>query len=115
MFIKAINYDKFLVKVKIEMGSFFDMKEDEVYVVFKELDTFNTLELKDAFEKGETEILKKLKNVLPETIIDHNFYEQENVKMSNNDVVELLFSKNKLTTKVVGEYISALFQLPEKE
>lgn len=115
MFIKSINYDKFLVKVKVEMGSFFDLKEDDVYVVFKELDTFNTLELKDAFEKGETEILRKLKSVLPDIIVDHNFYEQENVKMSNNDVVELLFSKNKLTTKVVGEYISALFQLPEKE
>jgi hypothetical protein len=114
MFIKAKDFDKFLVKVKIEIGEFFGLENAEAYVVFKELDTFNTLKLKEQFEKGEIELLKTIKEMLPAILIDHNFYIDESKKMTNEEVVNLIFDKNTLTTKVVGDYISSVFRLPEQ-
>lgn len=115
MFIKSKNFEKFLVKFRVEFGSFFDMKEEEVFIVFKELDTFNTLALKDAFDKGEVELLKVLKSILPFAMVEHNLYEDENIQMTNEAVVELIFSKNNLTTKIIGEFINNSFQLSKAE
>lgn len=115
MIIKAKDFDKFLVKFKVELGSYFDLKDDEAFIVFKELDTFNTLKLKDTFDKGETELLKVLKEVLPEVIVEHNFYVDDTTLMNNKELIDVIFNKSSLALKVVGDYINNTFQLSKSK
>ena len=46
---------------------------------------------------------------MPHIIVDHNFYETEQKKMKNEDVVEFIFEKFDLCTKVLADYSNASF------
>ena len=112
MFIKAKNYDKCIQKVRIEVGSLVGLeKDDEAYILLKELPTLEMLSLKDSSEKGENETLTLLRELLPSILVDHNFYEDVNgkIKMKNEDVASLIFESLDLTVKVVNEYTHAGF------
>jgi hypothetical protein len=112
MFIKTKNYDKCIQKVRIEVGTLVGLeKDDEAYILLKELPTLEMLRLKEASEKGENETLSLLRDLLPSILVDHNFYEDENAqrKMKNQDVAALVFESLDLTVKVVNEYTHAGF------
>ena len=118
MFIKAKNYDKCIQKVRIEVGSLVGLeKDDEAYILLKELPTLQMLTLKDSAEKGESETLSLLKELLPSILVDHNFYEDENAqkKMRNEEVANLIFESLDLTVKVVQEYTHAGFFSPAQK
>jgi hypothetical protein len=110
MFIRAKDYDKFIVKVRIEIGKELGLDEDkEAYIELKEIPTIETLQLKEMTTKGEIELLKYFRELLPNIITDHNLYITEDNKMKNDDVVALLFEKNTLAMKVIGEYLEKTF------
>lgn len=120
MFIKSKNYNNCVQKVKIEIGSNVGLeKDDEAYIVLKELPTIEMLKLKDASEKSENEILILFRELLPLILIEHNFYEDEKAqkKMSNKDVTSIIFDSLDLTVKVVDAYTKASFftQAEKKE
>jgi len=112
MFIKAKNYDKCIQKVRIEVGSLVGLeRDDEAYILLKELPTLEMLRLKDSSEKGENETLSLLRELLPSILVDHNFYEDESgkIKMKSEEVASLIFESLDLTVKVVNEYTHAGF------
>ena len=112
MFIKSKDYDKCIQKVRIEVGSLVGLeKDDEAYILLKELPTLQMLKLKEGSEKGENETLALLRELLPSILTDHNFYEDENAqrKMRSEDVADLIFESLDLTVKVVNEYTHAGF------
>ena len=112
MFIKSKNYDKCIQKVRIEVGTLVGLeKDDEAYILLKELPTLQMLKLKDSSQKGENETLSLLKDLLPSILVDHNFYEDENAqkKMKHAEVAALIFESLDLTVKVVNEYTQAGF------
>ncbi len=112
MFIKAKNYDKCIQKVRITVGTLVGLeKDDEAFIILKELPTLLMLKLKDSSQKGENETLSLLKELLPIILVDHNFYEDENgqKKMKSEDVASLIFESLDLTVKVVNEYTRASF------
>ena len=112
MFIKSKDYDKCIQKVRIEVGSLVGLeKDDEAYILLKELPTLQMLKLKEGSEKGENETLALLRELLPSILTDHNFYEDENAqrKMRSEDVADLIFESLDLTVKVVNEYTHASF------
>jgi len=112
MFIKTRNYDKCIQKVRIEVGTLVGLeKDDEAFILLKELPTLEMLRLKEASEKGENETLCLLRDLLPSILVDHNFYEDENAqkKMKNQEVASLVFESLDLTVKVVNEYTHAGF------
>jgi len=74
MFIKTRHYDACIQKVRIEVGTLVGLaKDDEAYIVLKELPTLEMLKLKEASEKGENETLTLLRDLLPSILTDHNF------------------------------------------
>jgi hypothetical protein len=112
MFIKSKNYDACIQKVRIEVGSLVGLeKDEEAYILLKELPTLQMLTLKESSEKGENHTLALLKDLLPSILVDHNFYEDANAqkKMRNEDVANLIFESLDLTVKVVNEYTHAGF------
>ena len=112
MFIKTKNYDRCIQKVRIELGTLVGLaKDDEAFILLRELPTLEMLKLKEASEKGENETLGLLRDLRPSILVDHNFYEDESAqkKMKNQEVAELVFESLDLTVKVVNEYTHAGF------
>ena len=82
MFVKTRNYDKAIQKVRIEVGTYVGLeKDDEAFLILKELPTADMLKLKETEQK----------------------------KMKNEDVVEFIFEKFDLCTKVLSDYSNASF------
>ena len=120
MFIRSKHYDNCIQKVKIEVGTLVGLeKDDEAFITLKELPTMDMLRMKQAAEDGDNAPLELLKELLPEIITDHNFYEDEEgkQKMSNEDIASLVFDSLELTSKIVNDYTSASFftQAQKKE
>lgn len=118
MFVRQKAYDNCIQKVRIEFGELLGCKEDkEAYIVLKELPTLETMRLNEAHEKGQSELLEFFLGVLPKIIVEHNLYETEEKKMTNEAVVDLIFEKLEVTTKVITEYTEAIFtsRLNKKE
>lgn len=110
MFVKKRNYDNCIQKVRINVGTLVGLdSDDEAYIVMKELPTFEMLGLRNAQQDGEEGLLRYIKDILPIIIVDHNFYEDENKKMSNDDLARLIFERIDLSTKVINDYINASF------
>ena len=65
--------------------------------------------LKDELLKAQTELLVFFKEVLPKIIIEHNFYETDEKKMSVDALANLIFERMDLSRKVIGEYSTAAF------
>ena len=109
-YIRKKAYDNAIQKVRVDFGTIIGLEKDEdAYVVLKELPTLEMMQLKDAHEKGQKELLTFFKDVLPQIIVEHNLYETEKQKMSNEDVASFIYEKIDLTGKVIGEYASASF------
>lgn len=110
MFIKSKNYDNAIQKIRIEVGKLIGLEEDaEAYIVLKELPTKEMLKLKESNEKGTEEVINFFERVMPYILVEHNFYETEQKKMSNEDVVKLIFERMELSSKVISEYANASF------
>ena len=112
MYRKDLNYNNSLRKVKIEFGTLLGLeKDEEAYVTLKELDTMTTLKLKDVSQTGnQNDIMEFFKEVLPKIIVAHNLYENETKLMNYKEVVDLIYEKLELTSKVMSEYTSAMFR-----
>ena len=90
--------------------------DEEAFIVLKELPTLQMLKLKESSEKGETETLVLLQDLLPLILVDHNFYEDEgSQKNENEEVSSLIFESLDLTVKVVSEYTSSSFYPAQEE
>lgn len=110
MFIRQKALSNAIQKVKVEFGTLVGEPSDsDVYVVLKELPTLEMMNLKEAQEKGEVELMKFFKAVIPSILTDHNLYETESQKMTNEQVAEFIFEKLSVTSKVIGDYSQAAF------
>lgn len=113
MYVKNQHYEKALRRVKIEFGTLIGLDEDkEAYVTLKELNTMETLQLKDVSTTGnQNEMMAYFKEILPKIIVVHNLYESENKLMDNKAVADFIFEKLDLTSKVMAEYTKAMFRV----
>lgn len=109
MFVRDKN-TAYLQKVRIEVGTLVGLATDgEASITLREIPTIRMLEMRDAYEKGDKALMEFFKEIMPEIIVDHDFYETEKQKMTPEAVTELVFGSLELTRKVVGEYTSASF------
>lgn len=110
MFIKANNYDSAIQKVKIEVGTLVGLEEDaEAFIILKEMSTTNTMKLRESVINDKNTIINFFYDVLPSIIVDHNFYETEQKKMTNEALRDFIFEKIDLSTKILNEYSKSAF------
>ncbi len=110
MFIRQKAYDNAIQKVRIEFGTLIGLEQDkEAFVLLKELPTMEMMQLNEAQGKGHSELLKYFKEVLPHIIVDHNLYETEEKKMTNEAVTGFIFEKLDVTSKIVSDYATCGF------
>ena len=110
MFVQKRDYGAFLQSVRINVGKEVGLLNDEdAYLVLRELPTLEMIELRDAYAKGQKELLMFFREVLPKIITEHNFYETEDRKMTAEALSGLIFERMDLSGKVIGEYSSAAF------
>lgn len=97
----------YLREVTIDISE--ELNSEDTFVKFREPTTGEAFSLRSDDEGAALEAFRKL---LPSILIDHNFFddEAETTKMSNEDVVEILFSSYPTYTKVLSEYTKAVFR-----
>ncbi len=102
-----IKGKKYLRTVKVDLSE--NLNSPNTFVEFREPTTGEAFSLR--VEK-EDEAIEVFKGLLPSLLINHNFYndEAETEKMSNQDVVEILYSSYPAFTQVLTEYTTAVFQ-----
>ena len=109
-FVRQKAYENAIEKVRIEFGDLVGQKKKgDAYVVLKELPTLEMMELNKAHEKGEEELLKFFKSVLPLIITEHNLYETEDRRMTADEITSFVFEKLELTSRIISEYANAAF------
>ena len=80
-FVRQKAYDNAIQKVRIEFGTLIGLeKEDEVFVLLKELPTMEMMQLNEAHEKGQTELLKFFREVLLGLLLTITFMKREKRK-----------------------------------
>ena len=115
MFIRKNNYDKFLQKVRVNVGNVCGLEEnEEAYIVLRELDTNSMMKLKKASNDGEEALIDFMHKILPQIIIEHNFYETEQQKMTNEALANLIYDRMELSSLVIKSYTEASFFTPKR-
>lgn len=110
MFIKDKDYSNYVHTKRIDLGEFFEKEEAEVYLTVRELTTKDVLLLKEVADKKENNaIFDTFRKILPGIIVDHNFYVDENTKMSVEEVSDLLFERIDVIAKVITEIQNSNF------
>ena len=116
MFVQKRDYGAFLQTVRVNVGKEVGLYNDEdAYIVLRELPTLEMMELRDAYGKGQKELLVFFRDVLPKIIVEHNFYETEEKMMTDDALSSLVFERMDLSGKVIGEYSSASFFTRQKK
>lgn len=116
MYIQSQNYDKYIQKVRINVGTYVGLEKDEdAFVTLKEMPTMDMMKLRKVYSQDETEVMNFFKEVLPRIIVDHNFYETEQKKMTTDKLTNLIFESIELSSKVMGDYSSASFFTHKKK
>lgn len=111
-FVRKRDYSGILKTVKVELGTLLGLEKDEdVYVTLKEPDTHITLELRKIADQGEEALLECFAKHLPDLMVDHNFYDDEELKekLTNHEVLEIILAKTEVFAKVANTYTDAVF------
>ena len=97
----------YLKTVKIDVSN--ELNSEDTFVEFREPSTGEAFSLR---VEGETEAVEAFRKLLPQILINHNFFEDEaeTTKMSNEDVIETLYSTYPAFTKVLTDYTTACFR-----
>ena len=110
MFNYKQNYQNAIQSIKIEIGDLLGCeKKEEAFVELKEMRTGLVMEMKRAQEKGDDEMIPFFQRILPEIIVSHNLYMDEEKKMTKEEVTNLIFDKVELTMRVIQEYSQMSF------
>lgn len=111
MYVQTKNYGNAIQKVRINIGLELGLEEaEEVFIEMKEMSTLDVIKLKKVTAEGdEYGVTLFWKETLPKVIVNHNLYIDEQTKMTNEQVIDLVFEKVELTGKVFDEYAHANF------
>lgn len=110
MFIKKRDYDNAIVKVRINIGKILGCETDEeAFVVIRELSTASMMDLRDAAAKGGKTLVETYERILPDAIVEHNLYEDEQTLMSTAEIAHMICDKLELFAKVSEEYSKKAF------
>ena len=106
----AYNISKklsYLKKITIDLSD--ELNCEDVHVTFREPSTSEAFKLR---VEDENQAIEAFKELLPELMIDHNFYmdDEGKVKAEDKDVVDIVFDNFQAFQKVLTEYTKAVFR-----
>lgn len=108
MFVREKHYDNAIQKVRVDLGKELGLDNaTDAHVTFREPSEAEVLKLKAA--QDEIGRLDAFKEIFIDSLVEHDFYEIEGVKMAAEAVIGLLFEKMDTTDKLVTEYSNAVF------
>ena len=108
MFIKSKHYDKAIQKVTINLGKELGLENaEDASLTFREPTEAEVLDLRSS--STDKERLDVFKQIFKATLLEHDFWEDETVKMDDGEVIDLLFEKVSTTDKLVQDYTTAVF------
>ena len=108
MFNKKKHYESAIQKVTIHLGDALNLPEGEdCFVTLREPSEMEVLKLK-ATDGGEIAGLEAFREILTSALVDHDFFDGDE-KMSNEDVIGLLYEKVETANKLIKEYTTAVF------
>lgn len=110
-FYKDKHYQNAIQKIRIDLGTMFGLEKDEdVHILVREPSEVESLSFKKELQTDEVKGVEFFKSILPGLIVEHDFYEDEKNKMSNEEVAELIFDKNEAADYVLDTYANAVFR-----
>lgn len=114
MFVKKKHYENAIQKVKIYLGKELGLEsEEDAYIILREPTEREALKLRSADDDAER--VDAFEHLFESAIVDHDFWEDETVKMDDKEVVGLLFEKIDTANKIIQEYSKAVFRFRTKE
>lgn len=102
----------YIQKVRLEIGKVMGEQEDsEVFLVLREPTSKMMLEMSELSTENERDMIEYFGKILPEIIVNHNFYEDEaqTQKMSNADIAALIMDTVGAVSTVMEQYYQAAF------
>lgn len=104
-----------IIKVKIAFGKLLNCEDDsDAVITLREPDEFEVLSWREAEKEGGIKkAMEEFKSLLKVMMISHNLMEDENEKMTNDAVVDLIFSKTALANHVLHEWSTQVFRSPQ--
>lgn len=101
-------------KVTIQFGTLLNCEKDEdAEIILREPTELEVLQWRDAQAEGTTKSMEKFREILVNLMVSHNLMEDENEKMTNEDVVSLIYEKTEIISKVVTEWSDKVFRTPQ--
>lgn len=102
-----IDRKNYLKTVMVEFGKELGGESPaDAYFVMREPTTLEWAEIREASaEKKEAVIIKRLKEIFPALITEHNIYSDKTTQYSNAEAVEIVFGKIEAALKVINDYI----------
>lgn len=114
MFVREKHYENAIQKVRVDLGKELGLDNaTDAHVTFREPSEREVLMLKAA--QDDVGRLEAFKQIFIDSLVEHDFYEKEDVKMTAEAVIDLLYEKMATTNKLVEGYSSAVFRSQASE
>ena len=114
MFVREKHYDNAIQKIRIDLGTELGLENPtDAHVTFCEPCERDVLLLQSATDNVSR--LDLFRTLFENTLVEHDFYEIEGVKMSSESVIGLLYEKVDTTNKLIQEYSEAVFHIRTNE
>lgn len=100
-------------KVKIAFGERLGCDKDEdAEIIVREPTEMEVLTWRAASKDSETNGVVNFKDLLVGTLVSHNLMEDENEKMTNEAVADLIYEKSELTAFIMETWAKSVFTIP---
>ena len=103
-----------IIKVKIEFGKLLNCENDsDAVITLREPTELEVLKWKEAHEEGNLAAMTEFRSILIDLVISHNLMEDENEKMTNEAVIDLIYAKTGLAEFVLQNWTESVFRSPQ--
>lgn len=117
MYINKRDYENALETVRFNLGKAMGLENDsDCHVTLYEPTTADAMSLRQSTKSGDDkDIIRKFIEILPKYIKEHDFYEDEGVLMTNEEVINLIFRKAGTCLAFLDEYQKKVFGFPQSK
>jgi hypothetical protein len=110
MFVRTKDEEKIPRNVEIQLGTLVGLEKDEdAFIILGLLNYGDAMGIRDAFEHGSSEVAEYMRLKLPAYVKSHNFYETEKELMTNDAVIQYLYSNTPAFLKITEAYLDKVF------